>query len=98
MIVRYWSIHDEGDVQPLWTFAGPGQTLVKPFGMAIDPKNQTVMVSDMKQNAVLSYHVPEIFAAETAPGSRSSHEMDILAVAESSAREWLSSIWSELSN
>lgn len=60
--VGVWDIHkDDGNVPPLWTFAGPGEVLVKPFGMALDPKNQTVFVSDMKMNSVLSFHVPELF-------------------------------------
>ncbi len=60
--VGVWNIHeDDGNVVPRWTFAGPGEVLVKPFGMALDPKNQTVFVSDMKQNAVLSFRLPELF-------------------------------------
>jgi len=60
--VGVWNIHeDDGNVAPRWTFAGPGEVLVKPFGMALDPKNQTVFVSDMKQNAVLSFRLPELF-------------------------------------
>ena len=60
--VGVWDIHeDDGNIEPRWTFAGPGEVLVKPFGMALDPKNQTVIVSDMKENAVLSFHVPELF-------------------------------------
>jgi hypothetical protein len=76
--VGVWSIHDEGDVPPRWTFAGPGETLVKPFGMAIDAKNHTVIVSDMKENAVLSYHVPEVFT-QTPVAPRSSTNMGNLA-------------------
>jgi hypothetical protein len=60
--VGVWNIHeDDGNVPPRWTFAGPGEVLVKPFGMALDTKNQTVIVSDMKMNSVLSFHVPELF-------------------------------------
>lgn len=95
--VGVWSIYDEGDVPPRWTFAGPGETLVKPFGMAIDPEHQTVMVSDMKQNAVLSYHVPEIFG-ETLRGSRAANETGITTVARNAAQEWLQTVWYHFSD
>jgi hypothetical protein len=95
--VGVWSIHDEGDVPPRWTFAGPGETLVKPFGMAVDAKNQTVMVSDMKQNAVLSYHVPEVFRA-AAGGSRSANETGVGALAWSATKDWFQAMQHRLSD
>jgi len=59
--VGVWSIHDDGDVPPRWTIGGPNQDLLKPRGVALDPKNRAVIVSDKKLNAVLTYHVPELF-------------------------------------
>ena len=59
--VGVWSIQDEGDVPPRWTIGGPHGTLVKPRGVALDPRNQAVIVSDKGLNAVLTYHVPELF-------------------------------------
>jgi hypothetical protein len=59
--VAAWRITDEGDVPPRMTIGGPGGKLQRPRGLDIDPKNQTIMVSDKSLNAVLTYHVPELF-------------------------------------
>jgi hypothetical protein len=59
--VGVWSIHDTGDVAPRLTIGGPKGTLVKPRGLALDPKNRSVIVSDKDLNAVLTYHVPDVF-------------------------------------
>ncbi len=59
--VGVWSIQDDGDVPPRWTIGGPKGALLKPRGVALDPKNRAVIVSDKKLNAVLTYYLPEIF-------------------------------------
>jgi hypothetical protein len=59
--VGIWSINDEGDVAPRWTIGGPHADLIRPRGVALDPKNGGVIVSDKKLNAILTYHVPELF-------------------------------------
>ncbi len=59
--VGIWSVGDEGDVAPRWTYGGPHKMLVKPRGIDVDPKNQSIIVSDKTLNAVLTYHAPEIF-------------------------------------
>jgi DNA-binding beta-propeller fold protein YncE len=56
-----WSIYDKGDAPPRWKIAGPGSTLKKPRGVAINPKHKEVYISDMRLNAVLTYYFPEIF-------------------------------------
>jgi hypothetical protein len=59
--VGVWSIHDRGDVPPRWMIGGPKGMLVQIRGVALDPKNKSVMVSDKRLNAVLTYSFPEIF-------------------------------------
>ena len=59
--VGVWSVHDEGNVPPRWTIGGPKAALRKPRGVVLDPKNRTVIVSDKELNAILTYHVPELF-------------------------------------
>ncbi len=59
--VGVWSIHDNGDVLPRWTIGGPNGMLKQARGVALDPKNKTVIVSDKYLNAVLTYYFPEIF-------------------------------------
>lgn len=59
--VGVWNIDDKGDVPPRWTIGGPYGTLRKPRGVALDPKNKAVIVSDKFLNSVLTFHFPEIF-------------------------------------
>ena len=57
-----WSIHDEGDVPPLMKLPiGPITTLKKPFGIALNPEDQEVIISDMRLNGVLVFSLPEIY-------------------------------------
>jgi hypothetical protein len=59
--VGVWSVKDDGDVPPRWTIGGPNADLIRPRGVVLDPKNSALIVSDKKLNAILSYHVPELF-------------------------------------
>ena len=59
--VGIWSVKDNGDVPPRWTIGGPNGMLKQPRGIDIDPKNKTVIISDKALNAVLTYHLPEMF-------------------------------------
>jgi hypothetical protein len=61
--VGIWSLDDEGEVPPRFTIGGPDGILRSPRGIGIDVENQSVIVSDKHLNAVLTFHVPEIFAA-----------------------------------
>jgi hypothetical protein len=59
--VGVWSIFDDGDVAPRFTIGGPGLLLKDARGIAVDPKNKDIMVSDKTLNAVFRFHVPEAF-------------------------------------
>jgi len=59
--IGVWSIHDNGDIPPRWRF-GEG-LLQAPRGLTVDAKNKSVIVTDKRLNAVLTYYVPEIFEA-----------------------------------
>ena len=61
VFVGIWNITDNGDVPPRWKIAGPGSTMLKPRGVAINAKDKEVLVGDMRMNAVLTYYFPEIF-------------------------------------
>ncbi len=57
-----WTYDDNGDVAPKWKIpVSPKTTLKKPFGVVLNPKNKEVIISDMRQNGVLTFSVPEIF-------------------------------------
>jgi len=57
-----WSESDNGDLPPLWKLpVGETTKLKKPFGVVLNPKNKEVIVSDMRNQGVLVFSVPEIF-------------------------------------
>jgi DNA-binding beta-propeller fold protein YncE len=59
--VGVWSIEDNGDVPPRWRIAGPKGVLQMPRGVVLDPKHKELIVTDKRQNAVLTFSFPEIF-------------------------------------
>ena len=59
--VGVWSVFDDGNVPPRWTIGGPNLLLKDARGIAIDTKRKNVIVSDKTLNAVLTFHVPEVF-------------------------------------
>ena len=59
--VGVWSIHDRGLVPARWMIGGPDGLLLQIRGVALDPKNGTVMISDKRLNSLLTYSFPEIF-------------------------------------
>jgi hypothetical protein len=61
VFIGIWSIHDNGDVPPRWKLGGSDTEMIKPRGVAINPKHKELMVADMRLNAVLTYYFPEIF-------------------------------------
>lgn len=61
VFIGIWNITDNGDVPPRWKIGGPGTTMLKPRGVAINAKDKEVLVGDMRMNAILTYYFPEIF-------------------------------------
>ena len=59
--VGVWSIDDNGDVPPKWRIGGPNGVLQMPRGIALDPRNKALLVSDKRLNAVLTFYFPEMF-------------------------------------
>ena len=64
--VGVWHIDDNGEVPPRFRIGGPNGSLRMPRGVVLDPKNQSVIVSDKKLNAILTFRIPEIFSATAA--------------------------------
>jgi DNA-binding beta-propeller fold protein YncE len=65
--VGVWHIDDNGKVPPRFTIGGPKGIIQAGRGLALDPKNQAVITSDKQLNAVMTWHVPEIFGSVSAP-------------------------------
>jgi hypothetical protein len=61
--IGVWSIYDNGTV-PARFKIGQGVN-IETRGVAIDPKNQSVIASDKELNALLTWRVPEVFAQAT---------------------------------
>ena len=60
--VGVWSYDDNGDVPPLYKIPiGEVTRMKKPFGVVLNPNEQEVIVSDMRQQGILVFSVPEIF-------------------------------------
>ena len=57
-----WTYDDKGDIPPKWMMPiGPKTQLRKPFGVTLNPKHKEVIISDMRNNGVMVFSVPEIF-------------------------------------
>jgi hypothetical protein len=64
-----WHIDDESNAPPRFTFGGPG-FFGRGMGVAIDPKHQSVILSDKDLNAVLTFQVPEVFDRRSTASSK----------------------------
>jgi hypothetical protein len=68
--VGVWHVDDNGPVPPRFTIGGPNGALHRGRGVTLDPKNQTVIASDKDLNAVMTFHVPEVFGSPAASQAR----------------------------
>lgn len=59
--VGVWGIDDHGDVAPRFAIKGPVSNLVHPAGLAINPRQNEVIVTDSVRNSTMVYSIPEIF-------------------------------------
>ena len=59
--VGVWSTQDSGDVAPRWTIGGPKGVLRMVRGVDLDPEHKSIIVTDKRLNAVLTFYFPEIF-------------------------------------
>jgi len=64
--VGVWNITDNGDVPPRALIRGPFSGLLHPVGLALNPGDGEVYVSDSVRNGVLSFLVPDFFKAHDA--------------------------------
>jgi hypothetical protein len=57
--ISVWSIHDSGDAPPRWVIGS--KVFYDIRGIAFDPEHKLVMATDKNLNALVTFHVPEIF-------------------------------------
>ncbi len=63
--IGVWNITDDGDVPPRALIRGPFSGLLHPVGLALNPKDGEIYVSDSVRNGVLSFPVPDFFRPDT---------------------------------
>lgn len=59
--VGVWSMDDNGDVPPKAIIEGPNTQLIRPIGVAINPRDGEVFVTDMVANSLFTFSLPELF-------------------------------------
>ena len=59
--VGIWNITDNGDVPPRAMIRGPFSGLLHPVGLALNPEDGEIYVSDSVRNGILSFVVPDLF-------------------------------------
>jgi len=63
--IGVWNITDNGDVPPRAIIRGPFSGLLHPVGLALNPKDGEIYISDSVRNGVLSFLVPDFFRQDT---------------------------------
>lgn len=68
--VGVWNSTDNGDIAPRAMIRGPFSGLLHPVGLALNPKDGEIYVSDSVRNGVLSFLVPDFFDKQNDPNSK----------------------------
>jgi len=71
--VGIWNITDNGDVPPRAMIRGPFTGLLHPVGLALNPEDGEIYVSDSVRNGILSFLVPDLFESKN-QNSSSDHK------------------------
>jgi hypothetical protein len=58
--IGVWNIRDRGDVAPRATIGGAFSQIVHPTGLALNPKDGEIYVTDSIRNGLFSYLVPDL--------------------------------------
>jgi hypothetical protein len=58
--IGVWNVRDRGDVAPRATIGGAFSQIVHPTGLAINPKDGEIYVTDSIRNGLFSYLVPDL--------------------------------------
>jgi hypothetical protein len=56
-----WNYSKYGDTPPLWKFGGPNGIIRQPRGVTLDVQHKSVIVTDKRVNALLTWYFPEMF-------------------------------------
>jgi hypothetical protein len=59
--IGVWDYGKYGDTPPLWKFGGPHGIIRQPRGVTLDVAHKSVIVTDKRVNAVMTWYFPEMF-------------------------------------
>lgn len=59
--IGVWNINDRGAAPARWKLGGKKSTLLRPRGVVLQPETKEMIVSDMRQNALVTFYFPELF-------------------------------------
>jgi DNA-binding beta-propeller fold protein YncE len=58
--IGIWNVRDRGDVPPRASIGGPFSQIVHPTGLALNPKDGEIYVTDSIRNGLFSFLVPDL--------------------------------------
>ena len=58
--IGVWNVRDRGDVPPLTKIGGPFSQLVQPTGLALNPRDGEIYVTDSIRNGLFTFLVPDL--------------------------------------
>jgi hypothetical protein len=58
--IGVWDVRDRGDVPPRAKIGGPFSQLVHPTGLALNPRDGEIYVTDSIRNGLFSFLVPDL--------------------------------------
>lgn len=59
--IGVWNVTDNGDIAPSAIIRGPFSGLLHPAGLALNPRDGEIYVSDSVRNGILTFLVPDFF-------------------------------------
>jgi DNA-binding beta-propeller fold protein YncE len=59
--VGVWGYGDAGNAPPLAVLKGPNSMIIRPRGVAVSPRHGEIYVVNMRQNALLTYALRDVF-------------------------------------
>jgi len=62
--IGVWNVTDDGDIPPRAMIRGPFSGILHPVGLALNPADGEIYVSDSVRNGMLTFFVPDFFRKE----------------------------------
>jgi sugar lactone lactonase YvrE len=66
--IGVWSYDDDGDTAPRAAIRGPATGMMRPRGVALNPRDREIYVVDMARNTLFMFAWPEVFGGRAGSG------------------------------